>query len=262
MNGTLEHVGFEDIRRTGWLSEARRCPVHMVPLELCFDETDRSKWRNEDTWPSPLSFDHDDNRIRWRCDRCVGSWVENYFLEKYSISPPALRLQCPQCSGRRVTHQCAVGCCDEHRCIDCGADFNAQVELVSPGGEPREKRRFPIVGLVMSVPGAPQEPFRSGWTRSFRKCPKHSTPLELVMMACMDDPPSQVGWYCAECCRSFSEPYFRNVRVRFVSDANPGAVCPTCGNLDLASVGRSQENQANCPQCDAVVRIRLVSRKC
>jgi Zn finger protein HypA/HybF involved in hydrogenase expression len=102
VNDKLEKLQGCDVRRTGWRTGARRCPVHDEPLELCFDETDYSKWKAGHQVP----FKHDDNRIRWHCDPCVGSWLENHFLDR-STSRPARRLilRCPVCESPRLNHR-------------------------------------------------------------------------------------------------------------------------------------------------------------
>jgi len=130
---TVERLDNRDIRRTGWLTGVRRCPLHDCELELCFDETDHATWHH--------AFRHDDNRVSWRCDRCVGRWTENHFLYPASrpVVGPRLVVTCPACGGRRVSHTCVVGCCESHACVDCGAAYDVRARVVTPGlSEPRD----------------------------------------------------------------------------------------------------------------------------
>ncbi len=97
-DSSRERVEGCDVLRTGWTTDARRYPVHDERLALCFDETDYSTWTPDQQVP----FNHDDNRVGWRCEACVGSWPENYFLDRRGTPQPVARLllTCPQCLGR------------------------------------------------------------------------------------------------------------------------------------------------------------------
>src|SRR5262249_34294039 len=151
-----------DILRTGWTTAARRCPVHSGPLELCFDETDHSSG----SAAQPVTVSHDDNRIRWLCDRCVGSWFENHFLYTSPSSlTPRLIPRCPACESPRVGHECVPACCTKHACLDCGATFAAEARVLVPGIPPIVESPEPIqTNVVMSRSGVPQFAAASGWT--------------------------------------------------------------------------------------------------
>ena len=239
--------------RTGWTTQARRCPIHADKLELCFDETDYALW-------SPghqAAFNHDDNRIRWRCPTCVGSWLENFFLDGPAVrpAPPRMLLTCPACSGRRVTHGCVPMCCGQHACVDCGAAFELFVDLVEPGTRERTSDAAVQVGTtILSTPDPVDQANRSGWSRPFRLCPEHKAPLELVFMALFDEPPGVLAWHCSDCSRSWTEPHFRHLRRLFVPDATPGAVCPHCRS---ESISGTRDSLAICESCGSTLRLRL-----
>jgi Zn finger protein HypA/HybF involved in hydrogenase expression len=262
----LEQVAGNVVRRTGWTSDARRCPVHGDLLELCFDETDYSSW-------SPMhqaAFNHDDNRVRWRCPTCVGSWFESFFLEEPNRPLPDQQrflLTCPVCSGRRLTHECVPACCGQHRCIDCGARFELAVDLLEIGtpGQDKEQeqdqhRQRPI-DVLLSTAIAVSPAYRSGWVRPYRLCPEHKSPLELVFVSeTEEEPPTLLAWHCDACQRSWTEPLFRHLRRRFAPDATPGAMCPHC-HSEWISASEGADNIVTCRSCNSTLRLRLGPRK-
>lgn len=252
----VERVEGRDVRRTGWVTDARRCPDHGEQLELCFDETDFTSWSPEHQVP----FNHDDDRIRWRCDQCVGSWLESFFLEGRREPPRATRLllTCPSCGGRRVTHDCVPECCDGHVCVDCLTSFSARVEVVEPGPEAAASAEPDAPAyLIMATGQAPDPRYRSGWSRPFRACPSHGSALELVFVALGSETPHLLAWHCADCARSWTEPHFRIMRRWFAPDATPGVQCPQCFRSQCVSRGDPRENLALCETCRIGLRIRL-----
>ncbi len=253
----LERIDGREIRRTGWTTTARRCPRHDLPLELCFDETDLSRWSRGHQAP----FNHDDDRVRWRCAACVGAWTESFFLEgrRRTPAPVPLVLSCPSCASHRVTHGCEPGCCGLHVCVDCGAQLDAVVDLITPGDRfPVE--RLPERALVAFGAGGPPPPeSRSGWSREFRRCPDDDRSLELVFIALLDEAPTVLGWYCSRCMRSWSESSFRHLRTWFAPDARPATPCPTCGNWHPTLLP-DQPGLAECLECGCRLRITLVLR--
>lgn len=255
-SGSLEQVEGQTVRRTGWNSDARRCPVHGDRLELCFDETDYSSWSPGHQVP----FNHDDNRIRWRCATCVGSWLENYFLAASgdAPSPRPLLLTCPQCSSRRVTHDCVPACCAQHVCVDCGTMLELMVEVTALGTATNPEQPQPrATCVIMSVPNVVDPSQRSGWSRPYRLCPVHNEPLELVVIPFSDEsPPTLLAWYCNCCTRSWTEPTFRHLRRQFAPDASPGAVCPHCYSESIENAGMSG-NDARCLRCRSTLSLRL-----
>lgn len=265
-----ERVDRGEIRRTGWITDARRCPKHDEPLELCFDEADYS------TWSPRTAFDHDDNRVRWRCESCGGAWLENVFIDSYSPEhePDRLRLQCPICSGRRVTHECVPACCERHACVDCGAALSLQVELIQHGSQPSDDATWDgrgfYGGVFLERKGPPEPRYRSSWTRSFRQCSLHDLALELVFVAVDEEPPRLLAWYCAECACAWTETQFRRAHWRFVPDATPGALCPSChdqvtytesrGDCTAALAASDSDGLVRCPSCSAALRLTLYPR--
>jgi DNA-directed RNA polymerase subunit RPC12/RpoP len=253
-----EQIEGGTVRRTGWTTSARQCPVHGADLELTFDETDRSGLRQF----RPM-FDHDDNRIRWRCDACVGAYTESYFLARTGLDLDALRarlrLRCPACGSKRVDHTCVPECCESHACVDCGGSFDARVELTRPADASRAgpKKSVPL-DVAVSGPAAPA--IRSGFTREFRRCDKHGTALELVFVRLpMDEEDGghlQLAWWCDACGRSWTEQCFRHLRRDFVPDARPGATCPSCSSTHLVTTG-DDEGGARCTRCGAEMRVWL-----
>lgn len=252
-DGKLERVEGCDVRRTGWKTGARRCPVHADALELCFDETDYASWSAGHQAP----FNHDDNRVRWRCDTCVGSWLENHFLEEGAL-PVATRLilTCPRCASRRVTHECVPACCGSHKCIDCGAGFELAANIVEPGARKTAAATPGGKNVILSASTNIRSDCRSGWTRTFRRCPEHQSPLELVIIAIGDEPPELLAWHCKACQRTWTEPSFRHLRLKFAPDANPGAVCPQCQSEALTSVS-TEGNIAKCQSCGSTISLVL-----
>ena len=247
MTDKIEKIENSEIRRTGWTTVARRCPVHEDPLELCFDETDYSKWT------ASAMFDHDDNRIRWRCERCIGSWVENHFLRDDDQPRRRLLLACPSCGSMRLDHQCDPGCCESHACLDCRAEFDAKAQLVRPGRTPGDPVLSNPRNISMSQGGTPL--IRSGFTRSFRACDQHG-PMELGFITMWEDqPPTLLAWYCAGCNRTSTEPSFRTQRREFVPDAVAALIClvTNCGGRVV-----TQDGEHRCTDCDAVWAIQLV----
>lgn len=251
----LERVGKRDIRRTGWKSDARRCPVHRGLLELCFDETDY------DAWPSAsqAGLNHDDNRILWRCAACAGSWVESFFLETERKPPAAevpLVLTCPACSGRRLRHECVPACCGKHSCLDCGTPLRLKVDLLEAGMQ--ERKRFVLQGSVaFSTSGSVNPAYRSGWVRPFRRCREDGAPLELVFIPFMKEkPPTLLAWHCDDCSRSWTEPSFRRVELRFAPEGSAGAECPHCRSDSVSNLDTA-ENLAACRECQSTLRLRL-----
>jgi hypothetical protein len=247
----LECIEGRDVRRTGWTCDARRCPAHGDRLELCFDETDYASWSSEHQG----SFNHDDNRVRWRCPACVGSWLENFFLDRPgSPAPRRMLLTCPVCSGR-VTHACVPMCCGRHACIDCDAAFELCTELLEVGTQEHTEETLTMPGtLIISTPEPVDPAYRSGWLRTFRRCPEHESPLELVFISLEEEPPSFLAWHCVECSRSWTEPHFRHLRQFFVPDATPGAVCPNCRASAISTTG---PNRATCEGCGSILQVRL-----
>ncbi|MBI5533538.1 MAG: hypothetical protein HY898_12540 [Deltaproteobacteria bacterium] len=238
------------ILRTGWIAQERRCPEHGCALELTFDETDYASWAQEHQVP----FNHDDNRIRWRCESCVGSWTENHFLYSSKAKRRArLLLRCPSCSGNRVTHNCVPACCEKHVCIDCGAAFNARVETIT-SGRLREVNQDGIdPAIMLSLSGTPA--IRSGFKRDFRKCPTHGTAMELAFVRLYQETSQTLlGWFCATCSRTWSESHFRAERRDFIADATAAVQCPVCGEDDVESVGTWK---ARCLACGSSLRISL-----
>lgn len=265
-----EEIERELIARTGFVTEARRCPIHGAALELVFDETDRSKWSNG--FPV-VAGAHDVNRVRWRCEVCVGSYTENYFCRSLTtFRPPAakrLLLRCPSCGSRRVTHGCVPECCEQHACPDCKKGFEARVELVHRGEQKYSDDELPEHGFrdyQTRIPGRPA--LRSGFTREFRRCPnpEHRAPLELVLLLMSEgyvpEAPMLVGWYCAACDASHSESCFHHHERGFISDATPAVCCPQCGstNVELTDPeDQSADGAARCKRCGAQLRIHLES---
>jgi len=255
----LERLGKWDIRRTGWMSDARRCPVHGDLLELCFDETDY------DSWPPhyQAALNHDDNRVRWRCAACFGSWLENFFLEEERTPPVEevrLVLKCPDCSGRRLRHECVPACCGMHRCIDCDSPFDLKVDLLETGTK-KERQPFTMQGSVpFSTPRFVDPAYRSGWVRPFRRCPKHGSPLELVFIPFTDGkPPTLLAWHCDDCDESWTEPIFRRLQLRFAPEGSAGAECPHCRSDSVWNLGTS-EDLAVCRDCQSTLRLWLQPR--
>lgn len=254
---TIDKIEHGTVRRTGWVTQARRCPIHGSALELTFDETDRSSWKDK------VPFDHDDNRVRWRCDACNGSYTENWFLYRDGLrrGPAPLILNCPVCGGRRVTHECVPGCCEQHSCLDCGTGLEAKVELVKPGSpSTSEQREGATSNLMMSCPAEPK--IRSGFARAFRRCASHGTALELAFVesgllnsdASEDD--FLLAWYCGTCGRSWTESCFRVSRRGFIPDAIPGGQCPQCSSIDLVTAG-DEGSWARCVSCGATLQFIL-----
>lgn len=262
-----EQIQGELIARTGFTTEARRCPIHRSALELVFDETERSTW--SPGFP-PLAGADDVNRVRWRCEVCVGSYTENYFVRDVGFRPPAARrllLRCPLCGSRRVTHGCVPECCEQHVCADCNKGFEARVELVVRGDKMgSDDDDGPAHGVRDSktrIPGTPA--LRSGFTRDFRRCPNaaHKKPLELVLLPMSEgdvaDAPVLLGWYCAACSASFSESCFHHRERGFISDAAPAVGCPQCGSLHIELASEDGDGDARCGACGAQLRIHLES---
>jgi Zn finger protein HypA/HybF involved in hydrogenase expression len=251
----LERIEGLDVRRTGFTTGARRCPVHGERLELCFDETDYSTWSADHQVP----FHHDDNRVRWRCAACVGSWLENYFLaaRAEAPSPPRLLLGCPRCSSRRVTHECVPACCGAHVCVDCGGRFELAVEVVTPGdGAGPEPPPAPS-DVILSTPSPAEAVERSGWWRPFRVCPVHALPLELVFIPVGGGAAAALlAWRCDPCARSWTEASFRRHHRQFAPDASPGAVCPVCRSESVENAGAGGD-LATCRRCRSTLRLRL-----
>lgn len=267
----IEELGRQRIARTGWMTDARCCPLHGGGLELTFDETEYAA--------GPASFPvvagaHDDNRVRWRCEACVGSYTENFFLRGPGFSPPSagrLILPCPRCGSRRVYHECVPACCEQHACVDCGGTYNARVELLERG-RPDPRDSADELGALhadgrdarMSVPGVPA--YRSGFTRSFRCCPDKAGhgPLELVFLVqfaeSLPSDPKLLAWYCAACKRSWTEACFHHHEIGFIPDAEPGAVCPECGSSQLESPLKGGPD-ARCTECGARIRVHLEPRR-
>lgn len=247
-----------ETRRTGWTTSHRRCPVHGQDLELTFDETDYSAWVAPAGFPAanPM-FRHDDNRILWRCNLCVGSWTENHFLYGILPVPPHERflVSCPKCGSRRVTHTCVPECCDSHECLDCGAELTPEVELLEPGA-PSRSPGLRSIDVAVSASYAPLA--RSGSTRAFRRCERDGCELELVIVDLNEgaepDPLPAVAWACAKCDRWWAESCFRALRRCFVDEATPAVVCPTCRSSRMTP----HEKGAKCGDCGAVLSVRLV----
>lgn len=253
----VEIINNRNVRRTGWTTSARQCPRHGCDLELCFDETDFSTWSAEHQVP----FNHDDDRIRWRCEPCLGSWLENWFLGDARAIEATRRLvlKCPDCGSLRVTHECVPECCEQHVCIDCGRGFEADATIISINEQavpPVAEDKSPLawVGGSRTPP-----PIRSHWHRSFRRCDRHGSELELVFIGILDDaPPTALAWYCETCAASRTEPSFRNYRRLFVLDVRAGIRCPSCRSpYDIESEGDPLANEAHCRACDARFRIVL-----
>ena len=249
MSDRIEQIEGHAVRRTGWMAVARRCPVHGGALELCVDEIDRSAWSPGHQVP----FNHHDNRIRWRCEGCVGSWLENHFLDGAPRPLRRLRLSCPACGSPRVTHECVAACCERHICIDCHAPFDARADVVVAGVVPINEPYVPCLDTVIAMPGAPA--LHSGVRVAFRRCERHDTPLELVFLRLFDDEPADVlGWHCAACDRAWSEGSFRAQRRRFVPDAQAAFDC-ACGGAVV-----SFDDGVRCARCHATMAITLVPR--
>jgi hypothetical protein len=261
-----EKVNGQQIARTGWTTTARCCPVHGSALELVFDETDRSSWSS--SFPKVDSKD-DENRVRWRCEACVGSYTENYFIRAPDFRPPSphrLLLRCPSCGSRRVSHDCVPECCEQHGCPDCSTGFVARVELVERGSrksgsdEDSDSQVVPRRDLRMTTGGPPAH--RSGFTRDFRRCPKpaHREPLELVFLpwgdSSLSSAPLLLGWYCAACDGSWTESCFHHHERGFISDASPGVSCAQCASTQVESEGDDGVS-ARCTTCGARLRVHL-----
>lgn len=242
------------VRRTGWTTSHRRCPVHSLDLELCFDETDYSTWTPEHQAP----FNHDDNRVRWRCSACCGSWLENQFLLPRRGLRERLLLKCPSCSSVRVSHDCVPECCGSHTCIDCGASFDLVVELEGPATKARvEEAEAVHLNMIVRTRDQPADRDRSGWHRDYRRCPEHGSSLELVFVSVYGDLPAVLAWRCPQCALSLSEPCFQHARWYFVPDVTPAAVCPSCKEGHLVSPFGTSDTLAKCLECGATARLKL-----
>jgi Zn finger protein HypA/HybF involved in hydrogenase expression len=253
-----ERVGSRRMARTGWTTPERRCPAHGTPLELCFDETDYGAWSEE---LRPM-FDHDDNRVQWRCDACVGAWTEGYFLSSDPAAAAArakarLVLKCPRCGSRRVGHTCMAECCEEHACQDCHAHLDGHVTVTKAGPKGFVSRApGPHLAVMMSVGEAPA--VRSGVKRRWRRCGVHDTPMELVFVSLVDGRPGPlaVAWRCGRCRRSTTESTFRRLRRGFVAEVSAGGKCPACRSTALESLGASGA-RAQCAACGAQLDFKL-----
>jgi len=78
MMSKTETINAHTVFRSGQYYAFRVCPKHGCELELCVDDTDFSAWS---AGHAPL-YDHDDNRVCWRCDECLGFWLENHFIDE------------------------------------------------------------------------------------------------------------------------------------------------------------------------------------
>lgn len=256
--GSREEISGHSVRRTGWTTPMRRCPIHDDALELCIDETDFAAWSAEHQAP----FNHDDDRVRWRCERCIGSWLENWFLYRRTSRTPesltkGLRIQCPHCGSLRVTHQCVPECCDAHARIDCRRGFSAAAHVVASSGPPRSERANVPEGndgaSITNVPGIP--PVRSGICLEFRTCPKHRTPLELVFLELRSAPDTgasgALAWFCSDCVRSWSEASFRHHRSDFVPDGTAAVNCPACHRDSVVT----SDGVHRCEICGQVIEV-------
>ena len=264
----IERLGEQTIACTGWKTTARCCPLHGSALELTFDETDYSTSASE----VRAVFHHDDNRVRWRCATCVGSYSENYFLYRWGFQAPQPRrllLRCPHCASLRVTHECVPDCCSGHSCLDCRRGFEARLELITRGrlvavGGAEQSNAADAANhdLMMSVPGPPEH--RSGITREFRRCPAadHHSPLELVFLTIITEKaparsePMILGWYCLACDRAWTESWFRPQRRGFIPEATPAALCETCRSTELVSAGEDGRH-ASCTNCGSEFLVHL-----
>jgi hypothetical protein len=252
------------IRRTGWVTERRRCPVHGDALELAFSEADYAEVPRGPNFPTSYpAHAHDDNRVLWRCQKCAGSWTENNFL--YGSATAAgerFLLQCPRCQCWRVTHTCLPECCDDHQCLDCDAVLRTEVSVTDEPRQPIEPRKGVRRYGGISVSATPVA--RSGWTREFRRCPNHGEALELVFGdPFADDPDAHLlpvesraepalAWWCQPCKRWWTELFFRPARLAFLAEATPAVLCPECKTHDIGARGAARW----CRDCGLSLSIR------
>jgi hypothetical protein len=266
MEDRVEQLRGRLLRRTGWLTPLRACPVHDLPLELCFDETEFGKWSDGH---QPL-YNHDENRVCWRCDECVGTWLENWFMYRPDLvraSPKErverLMLTCLACGSRRIGHDCVPACCGEHSCRDCGATFEVSARIVEPGIAPEEDEPLPCWGPVAESFGGTssgdEAGVRSGHCAEFRSCPKCGTPRELIIVGerTPAEDGTRVAWFCGTCNRSETEGSFHRVRSYFAPDAAAGCDCPTCGSRG-ALVTRD-DGRTRCERCGATAEITIAA---
>jgi len=239
----IDRIEGRSIWRTGWHTAARVCPTHGVQLELCFDESRQGP---------------DTDRIRWRCDACVGSWLESYFLRDDTPRGPwrlvQLRLPCPRCNGR-IRHDCTPGCCTDHRCLDCDSRFRLYARQIRASNQGPWQQRPTTLTIALAMARYPVVE-RSGCYERFRRCDRHRTPMELVMIG--RDSPEVVGWYCGQCDRAYPEASYRQRPRYFVSDGSAALDCPACrepwGVVNPTGV-------PTCLRCAATYELELADRE-
>ena len=242
--------------------EGRRCPIHDGPLELCIDDTDYSGWS---TMHRSL-YDHHDNRIKWRCDHCLGYWLENYFIDqtesnrRFRVESLLLVLWCPSCGSKRVTHGCVPECCEHHVCADCGRDFNAAVQVSASGvGTPGPAETFRDRSSTGAGPFKSDSMTRTGIRRSYRTCERGcASELELVLVA---SPAGELeaAWCCTACERvTYEVGALRARRPGFQSEVNPGVVCPQCSSSAVRSREPDEpQGLCECVACGSVLEVSL-----
>jgi len=251
-----------DFHRTGQTSKHRVCPKHQLPLELCINDTDYSKWSVRH---APVC-NNQDNRVAWRCEECLGYWYENHFIDQaewsrpYRIECAQLVLLCPSCNSRRVTHTCEPACCGSHKCLDCDGEFKSNVELIREGkNEPNVVPRLRGQGWTSSGGFVPDHMHRTGVERDYRKCENgdHGK-LELILIDPIGICDAQVGWHCQECNRVHYEVGgYRTARLGFQSEAKAGAICPQC-NWSYLDSNNQDSGRCRCVVCEAEIQVTLV----
>lgn len=250
--------------RTGRAFPHRVCPVHGGPLELCVDDTKFSEW----SAGHRQNLDHHDNRVCWRCESCLGYWLENHFIDavearlQHRIEQVQLVLPCPACGSRRVRHVCVPMCCDNHRCEDCGADMRAEVAVLQRAEPLRtERRKFRDAGLGSSRTSNPGELIRTGVVRDYRSsaatCP-HS--LELVLLAEPGRPPelAEVAWLCETCEYVYPERGQQSKRLGFRNEVEAEVLCPVCSSKEVDNTREGGEGaRCRCLSCGSELAVWL-----
>ena len=254
-----------NFHQSGKKSQYRVCPKHDLELELCINDTDYSQWSSD----HQSLYNNQDNRIAWRCEKCIGYWFENHFIDQaewnrpYRIEIAQLVVCCPNCDSRRVTHTCVPECCGMHQCQDCQAEFDSQVKLVSEGDKtPGKPPRLRGQGWTSSGRFRPEHMQRTGILRNYRSCGKENHGmLEVVLIAPIRICDAQIGWYCEPCDRVHYEVGGqRTIRLEFQHEAHPLALCPCCGSSLLDSTDR-QPGHGCCMRCNTEVQVTLIAQE-